>query len=196
MNFRILAAAAAMVLSAGAQAANVYMDDFDGNTPTQSMTPAGWWVSGGTVDVIGPGFYDLLPGNGSYIDLDGSTGSPGLLSTLVAGSAAGVYTVSFDLAGSQRGTTETVVVTFGSASQTFVLGSGDAFSTFTMTTTAWSGPLTLSFQDNVNTDNIGALLDNVSVDLAPVPEPAMGALLMAGLGALALAARRRKAGRA
>ena len=111
MNIALLAAAAALALSAGAQAAPVYTDNFNSNTPAGNLTPAGWTVTGGSVDVVGPGFFDLLPGNGSYIDLDGSTNSAGLLSTTVVGAANGSYTVTFDLAGSQRGTSESVLVT-------------------------------------------------------------------------------------
>jgi hypothetical protein len=194
MNNRILAAAAALVLSAGAQAATVYSDNFDGNTPASNLTPAGWSISGGSVDIVGPGYFDMLPGNGGYVDLDGSTGSAGLLFTNVVGSASGTYTVTFDLAGNQRGSTESVLVTFGTTTQTFTLNSSDPFAAYSLTTSASSGPLLLSFQDVNSHDNIGALLDNVSV--SSVPEPAMGSLLLAGLGALGFAARRRRAGKA
>ncbi len=74
---------------------------------------SGWTVSGGTVDLIGVGGADLIPGNGSYVDLDGSTSS-GLFSNNVNLIGGTTYTFSFDLAGSQRGSAETVNVNFGS----------------------------------------------------------------------------------
>ncbi len=40
---------------------------------------ANWDVLDGFVDLIGNGFFDLLPGNGLYVDLDGSTGDAGKL---------------------------------------------------------------------------------------------------------------------
>jgi len=54
--------------------------------------------------------------------------------------------------------------------------------------------LTLSFQD-MSFDNVGALLDRVKIttQVSQVPEPASGALLLAGLGTIGFAARRRKA---
>jgi hypothetical protein len=32
-----------------------------------------WWISQGTVDLLGPGLYNVLPGNGLYVDLIGGT---------------------------------------------------------------------------------------------------------------------------
>lgn len=41
-----------------------------------------WGVTGGTVDLVGNGFFDLLPGNGLYVDLGGTTApNAGLMTT-------------------------------------------------------------------------------------------------------------------
>ena len=63
-SFRRLAAIAALALSATApaHAAVVFSDNFDANAMGLNFVPAGWSVSAGTVDIIGPGFYDLMPG--------------------------------------------------------------------------------------------------------------------------------------
>ena len=77
----------AVVLAFGsaAQAVPVFADSFDANVLGLNAVPTGWSVSDGTVDIIGNNFsgtsFDLLPGHGAYIDLDGSTANSGLLFT-------------------------------------------------------------------------------------------------------------------
>ena len=148
---------------------------------------ANWTVAnaastGETVDLIGNGFFDFYPGNGLYVDLDGSgNGVPGLLTTKQT-FATGTYSLSFDLAGSARGVDDHVAVNFGPFSQTFFLPSSQGYTLFTESVTL-TAPAQLSFQ-NVEPGNIGAILDNVSVltGTASVPEP--GSLTLASLGAL------------
>ena len=56
-----------------------------------------------------------------------------------------------------------------------------------------AGTTTFSFQDAGN-DNIGIVIDNVSLDIgAAVPEPSAWAMMILGFGALGAAARRRRA---
>lgn len=190
MNFRLVAAAlAAATLSAGAQAA-VYTDDFNADPLGLNAVPAGWSVANGTVDIIGTGFFELLPGNGNYIDLDGSSSQAGVLSHVVTGIADGSYSVSFQLAGNQRGAGNDVVdVTFGGTTQTYTLADNAPLATYTLTTSVSGGSVGLSFY-NHGGDNQGAILDNVSV--SAVPEPASLALMLAGLGFIGFAARRRQ----
>lgn len=192
---QILTALAALTLSAASHADPVWADNFDANVLALNGTPIGWSVSSGTVDIIGSNFsgtlFDLLPGHGAYIDLDGSTGDAGFQSTLLTLTAGVQYTATFDLAGSQRGSTETGTATFGTSTLSYNIASNVGFTgyslTFTPTTTGQYG---LSFQ-NVGGDNVGALLDNVAVTTA-VPEPETYALLAAGLVAVGFMSRRRK----
>ena len=113
-----IVAAAAVALTAGtlggsAQAATVFMDNF--NTYPVMLNwvpPANWTVSagplGGSVDLIGMTtdgpLFNLFPGNGGFVDLDGST--------LAEAHSVNdhvflprTYTLSFDLAGNARGQT-------------------------------------------------------------------------------------------
>jgi hypothetical protein len=178
-----------------AQAAVV--DNFDSYPVLLNWTPpviSGWTVTNGTVDLIGftnnVHYFDFIPGNGGYVDLDGSTNQSGLLShsfNLIGGTQ---YTLSFDLAGSHRGGTETVDVTFGGVLGNYFLNSNDDFSLKTLNFTPdSSGVYSISFQ-NQGGDNMGALLDNVSV--TAVPEPEVYGMMLMGLGLMGFVARRRK----
>ena len=145
---------------------------------------ANWTVAnsspqGGTVDLIGNGFFDLYPGNGLYVDLLGTgNGVPGLFTTKET-FAIGTYTLSFDLAGSARGYNNHVDVSFGPYAQTFFLPSSQGYTLFSESVTLTT-PAQLSFQ-NVESGQEGAILDNVSViSSSSVPEP--GSLVLACLG--------------
>jgi len=76
-----------------------------------------WFVTRGDVDLIGNGFMDYQPGNGLYVDLDGSPG--GWNTAVVAGTLqtkkpitlpAGKYLLKFDLAGHPHQGPNTVTV--------------------------------------------------------------------------------------
>ncbi len=197
MTFRhALIALAAAATTAGAQAAVIFSDNFDGNTTGLSKTPSGWTVTNGTVDIIGtsPTSFDLLPGNGAYIDLDGSSGNAGELSISLNLTAGVSYTASYFLAGNRRGGNDTVTVTFGSASQSHTLAATTGFTPFSLDfTPLTTGSYTLMFA-NAGGDNVGLLLDRVTVrsaDVNDVPTPPSLALALAGL--LALGALRRRA---
>ena len=192
MKIRMLAAAALVAVATGANAGVVFSDNFDSDTQGLDKTPTGWALTGtGDVDIIGAGgAFDLIPGNGNYVDLDGSDGFAGHLSTTLSGTAAGTYTATFELGGNHRdGTTDLVTVVFGGATQTFAIGPNDPFTTYSLSTTASAAPLQISFHDGRD-GNVGALLDDVSV--SAVPEPTNVALMMAGLLGLGFAARRRR----
>jgi hypothetical protein len=199
-SLRIASAMAAALLCAAANASVLFSDDFDGDTPGLNAVPPGWTVTGGTVDIIGSGphgnLFDLVPGHGYYVDLDGSTNSSGLMSHGPLALNAGTpYHLTFLLAGSQRGDTNSVlygidfngdgvVDLFNSA----IVPSAQPFTSFDM---GFLAPTTSSARiifRNSGGDNLGALLDNVSLT-SVVPEPEPFALLATGLGLLGWIAR-------
>ncbi len=193
---KALVIATLAALSAASHAAVVFTDDFESNAYGLNTVPNGWTVTNGTVDTIGPLFYNLCgAGHGKCIDLDGSTGDAGILSKSLNLTGGVQYTATFELAGNQRGGSDTGTVSFGFGSNnvTFALAANDAFSSyqllFTPTTT---GLYSLSFS-NAGGDNIGALLDNVAVvnQVSAVPEPESFAMLLAGLGLMGAVVRRK-----
>jgi hypothetical protein len=142
---------------------------------------ANWDVTDGTVDLIGNGFFDFYPGNGLYVDLDGSSGNAGRMeSKTTFALPEGTCELSFELGGSQRGDTNTVHVALGSIySESFTLDSDDPLALISKTiivNSASSGELSF---DHEGTDNIGLILDDVTLTCTEItPRPPVGGELV------------------
>jgi Protein of unknown function (DUF642) len=195
MMYKILAVLCTAIAPCLAYAAPIFSDNFEGNTTGLNKIPTGWSISnGGTVDIVGTGQFGITcaGGAGNCIDLDGSSGKSGNLSSPnVTLQQNQVYTVSFDLSGNQRIAAQTDLVTVSLGGSSFALSilGNAAFGTHTFSfTPATTGTFNLSFLDN-SSNNVGAILDNVSI--SPVPLPAAYALFVAGLGLFGAVARRR-----
>lgn len=205
MTIRPLILSALLAATSLAQANPIFSDNFDKDALrlNQATFLTGWQVAGGTVDLIGAiGFYDLMPGHGRYVDLDGSSHQAGILSRTWELLAGVTYSANFFLAGNHRkGGDERVEVSFGEQRITLVIGQDQRFAqTSLLWTPSATGKYTLSFH-NLSNDNLGALLDDISLNIMPrnqnalapgeVPEPASGWLLLAGMAGIGFMRRRR-----
>lgn len=169
----------------------MFVDDFNANHPNLNAVPVGWSVDGGGyVDIIGfcdgVAYYNIMPGNGCYIDLDGSGGTPGQLTRSLSLKGGRSYELRFRLAGSQNAasSSDTVRVGFGSETQTYTLAYTDPFSVYAFSfNPLTNGSYAMSFLNLGAGDTHGILLDDVSVtdsqardhtDL-PAPLPLLGA---------------------
>lgn len=101
-------------------AAQIFTDDIDSENGGVGQVNyeawAHWNVVEGCVDLHGPGSLNPLPGNGVYIDMDGSCMNAGTMETKTTFDlAVGDYTLEFLIAGnSQEAQVDTLDVSVGS----------------------------------------------------------------------------------
>ena len=190
-----LAAAVAAPLG-GAQAAT-FTDTFDEyplQVPNSDGLPTGsgtktWTQTGVSIDVIGAGGpFDFYPGNGHYIDLNGTPG-PGALQTFTS-FAAGNYTLSFDLGGNHNNDGEkTTIISLGNWSVSLTLASHDPLALYSYGFSTTGGPLSFAMQVPLQgNENIGNILDNVTLTATPLPSTWL--MLIAGFAGFGFLAYR------
>ena len=175
----------------------VLSDNFDSESLAYNYTSfANWNVTYGAVDLIGqPDFYDFLPGNGRYVDMDGSICQAGTLAskTSFTINAGDSYELRFYLAGNQRNSNpELLTATILTSSAQFTRNQNDGFALQTLWLHKAAGPpetFNVIFSHDGG-DNVGLLLDRVELVYHPVPLP--GALVLLGSGLLSLGLRGRR----
>lgn len=188
-----VALAAVAASPASASPVVVFFDDFNAEVPELNATLDHFGVSDGTVDVVANGSFGIScsGGSGNCVDLDGSTGNAGNITSFdIFG--PGDFVLSFDLSGNQRG---------GASDSVNVLFAGVLLDTITVAPSApfthysynMSGSGHIRFE-TAGGDDLGPILDNVMLrtrDTA-VPEPSTLAIVGSGLAALGLWRRRRR----
>lgn len=132
-------------------AAQIFTDDIDAENGGVGQLNydawAHWNLVDGCVDLHGPGSLNPLPGNGVYIDMDGSCADAGTMETKTTFDlAVGDYTLEFLMAGNnQEAGNDTLDVSVGSVmSERIILD--------------WQAPLALmSYDFSVGSDTSGKI---------------------------------------
>ena len=187
------ALAAGLTLAPAAHAAVVLSDNFDGEVADDLNWDgdAVFFVSAGSVDLIGAGgAFDFYPGNGSYIDMDGSTGvgnDPAGQITSFDSFGAGRYTLTFFLGGNARNApARTTRISLGDWSTDITLNANAPLTQYTFSFNTSGGALV--FTELGPSNQQGNILDNVAL---AIPEPATWAMMILGFGAAGAMLRRR-----
>ncbi len=181
--------AIAAILAATAFSANAEVVNLVTNGDFETGTFAGWTKSGNTSlsDVIA----NTTTSNHTFLWRSGATGSSAAISQNLNTIAGGKYTLSFDLY--SAGTSNVSFQALFNGVQVYGMQNTSMnWTHFTFENLSATSALTeLKFSSR--NDPSFTRLDNVSVVAAPVPEPETYAMMIAGLGLLAFAAKRRKA---
>lgn len=201
----ICATAAALIVAPVASASTTFFDNFDSyvgggsgiypDSKTNWDGASTWTITDGTVDLVANGNWGLtcLGNAGKCIDIDGSSKDSGFMFTEL-NLDPGKYVISFWLAGNgrsaKRGPDDVTVEVDGLFDANFNLAYDANWSEYTDTFTVAQGSTqTLSFT-STSGDNVGAMLDSVSI--RAVPEPATWLMMLAGFAMTGFALKRRK----
>lgn len=201
----------AAAVTPAAKAATIINGGFEQASPRVSLPPSntfttlgigstailGWTVVANTIDWIGTGYWQASQGTRS-LDMTGTPGA-GKIQQEVGGLLPGnSYRVDFDMAGNIAGlpTIKTLRMSIAGQSQDFVFdGAGKSYANMgweqkSLVFTYDAGESNLLVFQSLDSGFTGPALDNVRI--SAVPLPAAFPLMLGGLGAMALAARRRK----
>jgi hypothetical protein len=138
-------------------------DENNGVAKTNYTGFENWNVTRQCVDLHGPGSIDPMPGNGLYIDMDGSCDSAGRMeSKEVFDLAVKTYKLEMVIGGNnQNGPTDNMTITLGSWSETITVPEDEPFNIRTYTipvTAATNARLVL---DHAGADKQGILIDAI-----------------------------------
>jgi hypothetical protein len=200
-----VAAALGLFALGSTQAAIIYSEDFESyDVPSGSFrsvnapnTLGGWTVGDAGVDIVSATYGGGWPASGlASLDLNGSNRGS-ITRTLSGLTVNGQYSLTFDYAANQDGlgvlvgTQRPFDASVGATFASFSSGNFVSFERGQLLFSATSDSMNLVFQSSIDGDR-GAILDNIQI--AAVPEPHEWAMMLAGLGLVGWAARRRRDG--
>jgi hypothetical protein len=197
-NLGFASAALALFALTAPASASIIPDQFNsenGGVGTLNYSGfADFTVTSGSVDLIGAGFYDNFAGNGLYVDMAGTTGQFGALTTNTV-YAAGTYHVTLGLGGTiYNGISDGVSLDWGTGSWSSGDLAGLTSQTFNFDITLNSASaITIADLGHSGNANIGATLFGLAVERTQgaVPEPLTLSLMGAGLAGMGAFRRRR-----
>ena len=152
----------------------------NGGVPTLNFASfSSFNVTAGSVDLIGNGFFDFYPGNGLYVDLNGSTGVSGTLTSKLV-FAPGTYQLSFSLGNnSSSNGTNSVTVSLDGYNETFSRTGAVPLETINRTLAVTSASSLVFATPAGDSDDTGIILDNVRLATitTTTPEPSTVAMI-------------------
>lgn len=196
-----VAALAATMAAGSAQAAVIFSENFDDELVANGGQQLNFsnfdqlTVTEQSVDLIQSGGFGITCETAACVDLDGSTGSGGTLTSDAINFVAGVsYELTFRVSGNQRGAADDTF-SFGLSNgllSSETLSSGDGFADFTLSFAAVVNFSDSFFISDQGDDNFGVILDSITLTdstVSAVPLPAGLPLLLVGLGGFGLLRR-------
>ena len=138
-------------------------DENNGVAKTNYTGFENWNVTRQCVDLHGPGSIDPMPGNGLYIDMDGSCDSAGRMeSKEVFDLGVKTYKLELVIGGNnQNGPTDNMTATLGSWSETITVPEDEPFNIRTYTITVSTATNARLILDHAGGDQQGILIDAI-----------------------------------
>jgi len=141
------------------------IDDENGGVAAKNVQSlSNWNVVRECIDLHGPGSTNPLPGNGLYIDMDGSCAQAGRIESKATFNLdPGSYKFELVLAGNNQGhPTDTMTVTVGSAySNTIIIAESEPFNLHTYTFNVPAATSAKIAFDHRGNDEQGILIDAI-----------------------------------
>lgn len=187
---------AALLIAGLCPAATIFQDGFESNNVASNATLNGWTNVRPSVDILpNSGSFNCVEGN-RCVDLDGTSGSAGFIETATNFTFTNglTYTLSFWLSQNQRGFggPDQVTACVGSACSTYNLATSapgsNTWAQYTIILAGDGSTGKISFNHGGG-DNVGILLDDVSLADNTVPEPGTFVLIGSALAFFGLRRR-------
>lgn len=186
----LLGALLAAVAPSTANAAIIISEDFENGTGAFTLSGNAYVANGA---LYNPCCGTPVDNPNNFVAFGGGNQPSGLASASFRTALGSTYTVNFDY-GALGGGSEPLTFTVGGQTFTFnpVADNSIALTSTSFTFTGSGDPTSLVVTSG-GVNNVDAIVDNISVVGAAVPEPTTWALMILGIGAVGGAMRRRSA---